>query len=1328
MWGLDSDMRDMRMQNRTAAGSALRRLVLAASACDDAACAASTAADEIAHLRANVAKAAAREEQRVRLTAQSSWNVGSAEDSSHAAGRAAHARADAALQANRQARLGIRRQSTREMDLLDASKKDKERRDDENDALRAEIASLQEEMNAKIEEASYLRQKLGHAESDRFAADESFERLRMQEGSCLNQAHAELEDERTYASAEAHAAAQAIASSREAAEVAKRVQIQNAALHSEIQAARAQAQAHSEAFEVEKRALVAEQELMAAALSKDSAQARVSGERVARHKGSLHRIVASLHTNQVAQLVCCAFAAWQHARKQSSEVASWATEAENLRSAAVAAVEEASADEAAAAQRALHAESQVLLSIHHQQQTSNVLASLMAHNTENMCRFSLRAWRAATDASLVQVQQESHVQGIYLEAQSARSAEADVADLQAKLVTLKENCGHQEQQLEHTMASRVQQTLRMEEQASKELLSSHSALKISESKARLLAEELSEARAAAAAALDKSEVDRTAILNLQESYDTLSNEAMAALHSAGHSALQMRRGEAAQRLVASFLASHSENALWEAFCAWRQMMLVEEKEREGSDKASMELQQLRHDLESALLLAKTSQEKADASTSELADAKGIALAHKEATNEVTRLQKELDAALQLADSHKERAEAYTLKLADAEESAGVKSEEREKAAELQQKLEDALRLAKLSQEEANSSANELAHTKNQVCAHEESAKEAAGLRQELEKALQLVKQSQEKCEAHTLELADATEAARGFTVLQEELGSALHLSKVSQDKAEECSRELACAKAARHMLATALAANLEQVVLSAFLAWRAATSKSEADHAGLSSAITQSRSRELKLEAENETMFNEATMAKAASSIMAHREQAARFVLCSVLSRHLEHLVFMAFNSWVSARLNIDAPHPGDTQKSTEKTFTEGEAGANGSITSTCSASGGENDVLRDATVALVLHRESVARSALSSHMARHLEYVVRTALMLWHDALTERDVRFARRHFTAWKEFLHVRRHIFVAMRFRAWRDIIHTKKSYLKSRSFTTWRMMRHRPTDATCHVKKLNAEMTSQQEEITKLKNKLAEVTGSSEAGGHELALQLLVSQRREAASTSLVASLLAAATHAFVYGAFVSWKASVNCDQADLERVSRERDQARDEAARALDSLKKSEEQAMVQNIVKSTEHEQGTCAAALAAHREATARNMIAGMLAANLEMLIRGTFCLWCEFTIKSQASVQTPVKEEMATEFVEHSSATASPKADLQMAVGPHVNSTEAVTLTDADPVPQHAPSPEHVAAPAESGTPRHVLTAKSSARTSRSASVDWGAYEQDYDSEPEL
>jgi len=113
---------------------------------------------------------------------------------------------------------------------------------------------------------------------------------------------------------------------------------------------------------------------------------------------------------------------------------------------------------------------------------------------------------------------------------------------------------------------------------------------------------------------------------------------------------------------------------------------------------------------------------------------------------------------------------------------------------------------------------------------------------------------------------------------------------------------------------------------------------------------------------------------------------------------------------------------------------------------------------------------------------------------------------------------------------------------------------------------------------------------------------------------------------------------------------------------------------------------------------------------------------------LWCEFTIKSQSSVQTPVKEEMATEFVEHSSATASPKADLQMAVGPHVNSTEAVTLTDADPVPQHAPSPEHVAAPAESGTPRHVLTAKSSARTSRSASVDWGAYEQDYDSEPEL
>lgn len=212
----------------TAARSALRRLVLAAAACEGAAGAAATAADQIAQLRADVARASAREAKDELRPCFSYGNQGHFRDAglikSHslsrladveAAGKAANARADVALQKERRARMALRQQTSSPHDatsISDTIASRETRRREPTLTAEAKV-QLRMELVAEIEEArrarahvEVLTDRLRESEAEMSSSSKELRCLRAGEASCLKDLEMEVAAAKYSLAAEATAA------------------------------------------------------------------------------------------------------------------------------------------------------------------------------------------------------------------------------------------------------------------------------------------------------------------------------------------------------------------------------------------------------------------------------------------------------------------------------------------------------------------------------------------------------------------------------------------------------------------------------------------------------------------------------------------------------------------------------------------------------------------------------------------------------------------------------------------------------------------------------------------------------------------------------------------------------------------------------------------------------------------------------------------------------------------------------------------------------------------------------------------------------------------
>eukprot|EP00931_Biecheleriopsis_adriatica_P021217 TRINITY_DN1393_c0_g3_i1.p1 TRINITY_DN1393_c0_g3~~TRINITY_DN1393_c0_g3_i1.p1 ORF type:complete len:1455 (-),score=500.23 TRINITY_DN1393_c0_g3_i1:33-4397(-) len=350
--------------HRTAASSALRRLVMAAAACDGAAGAAATAADEIAQLRADVARATSREELRSRSAPYLGF---AASQSSHrdrdreraadvaAAGQAAQARAEAALQAHRKARLALRRQAEGGNVYLQDTDNAKEVASKEaaNDSsrreaaaaiaaateARAEMAALRDELAAESqakrrlsEEAEGFNQRIRRAQAEAVLARDELAGTRASEASTVALLREELYGSRSKAAAEAHEAEEAVKALRqvdgavaearasaEAAWAAKAAEAATAAAFqqslqaaaSEVAAAQAKAADEQAKTSARIRQLEHDEEAAAAAFSRDALKGRVSEMMLARREEAARKIISSLMASKLESLVLGVFSAWR---------------------------------------------------------------------------------------------------------------------------------------------------------------------------------------------------------------------------------------------------------------------------------------------------------------------------------------------------------------------------------------------------------------------------------------------------------------------------------------------------------------------------------------------------------------------------------------------------------------------------------------------------------------------------------------------------------------------------------------------------------------------------------------------------------------------------------------------------------------------------------------------------------------------------------------------------------------------------------------------------------------------------------------------------------
>lgn len=444
------DAPQIRDLHRAAASSALRRLVLAAAACDGAAGAAATAADEIAQLRVDVARAASREEQRVRLVSYSS-NLKDDREDPQAAGRAAHANAEAVLQSHRRARAALRRQASLDALAADTAAAERSKKEaqaaiasahqaaaSELAALRSQVDEEAESRRRHAEEANRLGDTLRRAQADSASSSERFACARAADAAVMKQLREELAVARQEATREAE---EAVCSRRAAALATEHLEASRhtVALHSDEHAALTR-----EVASAAEQAVAVQNDLEAERASSARARARnqemvhdnVAMVLVSRRAQASRHFLASLLASELEGLVCSTFSSWRgvrverlRAREASLErrrvedgrqqavadLLSEAAEVERLReglraatahaeNASRTAADAAAADvEAAAAEcRAAEAGKQELLKTRNlasllsrrEQACRRVLATTLAAQAELPIRGVFYAWRA----------------------------------------------------------------------------------------------------------------------------------------------------------------------------------------------------------------------------------------------------------------------------------------------------------------------------------------------------------------------------------------------------------------------------------------------------------------------------------------------------------------------------------------------------------------------------------------------------------------------------------------------------------------------------------------------------------------------------------------------------------------------------------------------------------------------------------------------------------------------------------------------------------------------------------------------------------------------
>uniref|UniRef100_A0A7S1F502 Uncharacterized protein n=1 Tax=Noctiluca scintillans TaxID=2966 RepID=A0A7S1F502_NOCSC len=322
------DAPQIRDLHRAAASSALRRLVLAAAACDGAAGAAATAADEIAQLRVDVARAASREEQRVRLVSYSS-NLKDDREDPQTAGRAAHANAEAVLQSHRRARAALRRQASLDALAADTAAAERSKKEaqaaiasahqaaaSELAALRSQVDEEAESRRRHAEEANRLGDTLRRAQADSASSSERFASARAADAAVMKQLREELAVARQEATREAE---EAVSSRRAAALATEQLEAsrhtvalhsdEHAALTREVASAAEQAVAVQNDLEAERASWA-----RARARNQEMVHDNVAMVLVSRRAQASRHFLASLLASELEGLVCSTFSSWRGVR------------------------------------------------------------------------------------------------------------------------------------------------------------------------------------------------------------------------------------------------------------------------------------------------------------------------------------------------------------------------------------------------------------------------------------------------------------------------------------------------------------------------------------------------------------------------------------------------------------------------------------------------------------------------------------------------------------------------------------------------------------------------------------------------------------------------------------------------------------------------------------------------------------------------------------------------------------------------------------------------------------------------------------------------------
>jgi len=367
---------------RTAASSALRRLVLAAAACDGAAGAAATAADEIAQLRADVQRAA-RDEHRAQ---GSPCPTHPAINDAEAAGRAAQARADAALKAHRRAQLALRNSPAVAAVEMDAAGREADRREAamataEVAEMKAELAGLRGELAASQDKAANEALSLSHKlRSAELETQREVTAMKLLEG--------ELDTERVHRATETQSARSAVRESMEAADTAW---VSRDACMDEVKALRASLQAEADRVAwgeqeaaSERHVAVTQVHTMEAQMAALAFQHHASATCVAHRETAASHLVSSLLAAQLENLLLGTFHAWRDVRLAVAKEAEWRAEVEAARQNSIGLMQNACLRDSA---------SQAIIA-RREEAGRRTLATVLAAQLETLLLGAFAAWHA----------------------------------------------------------------------------------------------------------------------------------------------------------------------------------------------------------------------------------------------------------------------------------------------------------------------------------------------------------------------------------------------------------------------------------------------------------------------------------------------------------------------------------------------------------------------------------------------------------------------------------------------------------------------------------------------------------------------------------------------------------------------------------------------------------------------------------------------------------------------------------------------------------------------------------------------------------------------